>query len=102
MSNMSYCRFQNTAGDLADCQRALERLLRCEEEEDGDGRALSRRELDGAKQVVQLCQTILELVAEEADEQIEDVTEIDIEMVLDEANVKAEKVDAVEDDSSDE
>jgi len=101
MSNMSYCRFENTAGDLRDCQMALERLLRNEEEEEGDGRALSRRELDGAKQVVQLCQAILELVAEKADEPIEDVSELDIEMVLDEANVEAEKKDKADDEDAD-
>jgi len=27
MSNMSYCRFQNTASDLRDCQEALQEIL---------------------------------------------------------------------------
>lgn len=49
MSNMSYCRFQNTLLDLRDCQSAL-----WEEEE------LSEAEEKAKKRLIQVCQEIAE------------------------------------------
>lgn len=60
MSNMSYCRFQNTERDLRDCADALEGLS------GGEYASLSREELDAAKSLVQRCIDIAILVAEHA------------------------------------
>lgn len=49
MSNMSYCRWQNTLSDLRDCAASLE-------ERD----ALSREERAAALATLQLCATMLE------------------------------------------
>ena len=58
MSNMSYCRFQNTASDLDDCQHALEELIW-----DGTGK-LSQEEVYAAEMLVQSCMDIVLLLAE--------------------------------------
>jgi len=56
MSNMSYCRFQNTAGDLQDCLHGLRDMI--------EGESLSRDELEAAKRLVGLC---LEVVTDVSD-----------------------------------
>lgn len=56
MSNMSYCRFQNTLNDLRDCQDALEELAT------GDVEPLSPEELSAAKRLVTTCADILRLI----------------------------------------
>ncbi len=58
MSNMSYCRFQNTVGDLRDCAEALDDIMNGEER-------LSREELAAARRLVALCQQIAEIEVEE-------------------------------------
>ena len=47
MANMSYCRFENTYIDLLDCLRAM----------DDD---LSKRERECKRQLIKLCQKIIE------------------------------------------
>ena len=87
MSNMSYCRFENTMRDLRDCEGALEELFNNGHEED----ELSREhELPSAKELVKTCQRILEMVADRADKPVEDLTEDDIDAVMNEANEEAE------------
>lgn len=54
MSNMSYCRFENTSLDLADCNEALESLLNCE-----GGSSLSEYELNAAVRLFGLCKDFL-------------------------------------------
>lgn len=54
MSNMSYCRFENTSLDLADCNEALESLLNCE-----GGSSLSEHELNAAVRLFGLCKDFL-------------------------------------------
>ena len=49
MSNMSYCRFQNTNSDLSDCEEAL-----------NDGDKLSSDEEDAAVRLIQKCTRIAE------------------------------------------
>ena len=49
MSNMSYCRWQNTLNDLRDCAASLE-----------EREALSREERRAALATLQLCATMLE------------------------------------------
>lgn len=50
MANLSYCRFQNTARDLADCVEAIE----CDEIQD-----LDPQELNGLKKLLELSQDIV-------------------------------------------
>ena len=85
MSNMSYCRFENTNQDLNDCQSALEELL-------ANGRAddkLSERELKAAKKLAATCLDIAMLLAEHAGKDIEELDEEDIRLVIDNANQEA-------------
>lgn len=65
MSNMSYCRFQNTLQDLRDCQQALQM--------DGMG-DLSKEELSAAKSLIGICSGIAEEFGEELDmdEEVDD------------------------------
>lgn len=49
MSNMSYCRFQNTLIDLRDCRDALD-----------DNDPLSEHEYRAAVRLVELCKDIVE------------------------------------------
>jgi len=53
MSNMSYCRFENTLGDLRDCREAIE-----------EGNDLSKQEAKFAKKMVQECKDFLKSVKE--------------------------------------
>jgi len=61
MSNMSYCRFQNTSGDLHECKGVLEELLggACSE-------PLSLDEVAAAKRLVMDCLDLVLNVAEAA------------------------------------
>lgn len=49
MANMSYCRFENTYGDLADCVRALR-----------SGEEISEDEMYYAKKMRRLCESFIE------------------------------------------
>jgi hypothetical protein len=60
MSNMSYCRFQNTSDDFRDCDEALEELI------DGSGDALSEAELNAAKSLAKRGCSMVERLAEVA------------------------------------
>ena len=53
MSNMSYCRFQNTLIDLRDCADALDEI-------EGNLSELSKDEARAADVVIQLCVEIAE------------------------------------------
>lgn len=54
MANMSYCRFENTSRDLADCVGALEGVAYDNEE-------ISKREWEYAKRMKELCEEYLEM-----------------------------------------
>ena len=85
MANMSYCRFHNTLSDLRDCRAALEDLL--------DGAAdypLSKEELAKAKQLVDECQDIVNLIAVDRNQDEIDLSDRQISEALDEANAEAE------------
>ena len=49
MPNMSYCRFENTANDLADCVEAIN---------NGELRDLSTYEIRGMKKLFALCKEL--------------------------------------------
>ena len=63
MGNMSYCRFENTASDLADCLDALENGAHTED--------LSSYERRGLEDLLNYCQEILDM-KEEIEEALED------------------------------
>jgi len=58
MTNMSYCRFQNTLTDFNDCKDAFEGLI------DGEGEPLSREELRAATQLAVEALNVLHLICE--------------------------------------
>tara|TARA_R100000781_G_scaffold54842_1_gene35800 strand:+ start:943 stop:1155 length:213 start_codon:yes stop_codon:yes gene_type:complete len=55
MANMSYCRFENTAGDLQDCLEAIE---------NGEINDLNQYEIRGIKDVLELSKCISRLERE--------------------------------------
>ena len=57
MSNMSYCRFQNTRADLEDCVEALEDI-------DFNLDELSREERSAADALIQLCIRVAQQVGD--------------------------------------
>ena len=59
MSNMSYCRFENTVRDLNDCLEALRRVASGEE-------FLSKEELAKAKELVQICSEFVMDIVEQS------------------------------------
>lgn len=87
MSNMSYCRFENTRRDLDDCHAALEALF-CLDVQDGHiGRGISDDERRYAKQLIGTCREILKLVMDEADcDDIEALTDSMIEDAVETAH----------------
>lgn len=81
MSNMSYCRFQNTSTDLRDCVDAME------ESYDLADLDLSRDEKDAMDFMRSLCEKFLEehdrlLAAEDEDEDFDDSMDGDHESAL--------------------
>lgn len=52
MSNMSYCRFENTLPDLEDCKEALYNLSNLNE--------LSETEMEAARELIKACVQISE------------------------------------------
>ena len=56
MANMSYCRFQNTLGDLRDCYEAMEDMDLSEDEEKAKAR------------IIKLCQKIVADYGEQDDD----------------------------------
>ena len=89
MSNMSYCRFENTAKDLADCRDALDNFLNGQPEERGEEVALSESELEWAKELVRNAMGILDLVANQKNCDRDELDENDADAVLDEAQTEA-------------
>lgn len=64
MANMSYCRFENTKSDLADCVNALERIAY-------DNESISEREWKYAKRMRDLCEQFVEEFDDIDEEEIE-------------------------------
>jgi hypothetical protein len=80
MSNLSYCRLQNTRKDLEDCESALDDLL-CQEAK----YEISNDELEAAKLLVSTCLRIVRSFSECTGTDIEDIGEIDFEQELNKA-----------------
>jgi hypothetical protein len=87
MSNMSYCRFENTARDLSYCQDALDALFSADLDS-----VLSSTELAAAKQLVKTCLAIADMVRDAGDPAIEETDDLakHVAGILDAANEKAE------------
>jgi len=71
MSNMSYCRFQNTLADFADCQIALTEMA------DGNEQPLSRNELMAAKALAQEAADLLQFLADYTGRSVDDLMDTD-------------------------
>ena len=67
--NMSYCRFQNTLGDLRDCYEAWDKYADRDDDSDDDAYldmdVLSEDERDAREQLLALCKKIVFEFAEE-------------------------------------
>lgn len=59
MSNMSYCRFENTSQDMQDCFDALEEAGSIEALK--EEMEMSEYELRGLKDFIDICQQVTEL-----------------------------------------
>lgn len=57
MSNLSYCRFQNTVPDLEDCVEVLE-------DANGDLSSLSEAERKAAVRLIKLCRRVVDTCPE--------------------------------------
>ena len=89
MSNMSYCRFHNTLGDLRDCVDALEQMSELKEDADaykGKLRHMAALEEEGKKNTEEF--EDLEEEAGELEEYLDDVLLSDDEAYSAEALVK--------------
>ena len=82
MSNMSYCRFENTNNDLADCEDALEQMIN----DQTDELHLSDRELRAAQDLVARCLNIVTMIAEQTDKSLDDVMESHLHEAVDAIN----------------
>ena len=89
MSNMSYCRFENTSRDLADCLEALKEMVEGEKADD----KLGREELRAAKSLAVTCLEIVELLAEHAEKDLEDVDTLVLEDAVESINDECDQTD---------
>jgi hypothetical protein len=80
MSNMSYCRFENTLRDLVDCHETIESLLA------GEAAPLSDTELRCAIALIEQCRDTLLLISEEQCLDLGDVDNVDAKDALNFAN----------------
>ena len=85
MGNMSYCRFQNTSGDLRECKDALEDLI------SGDSGPLSMDETHAARRLACTAVDLVLILLEAAGKEIPDVLEeLEPGDVIDTANAECE------------
>ncbi len=82
MTNMSYCRFQNTELALKDCEGVLEEMV------DSVPKRLSDEELYAAQRLVASCLNIVQLLAERGS--LEFAPNMDLATVVQELNEAAE------------
>tara|TARA_R110001606_G_scaffold163394_1_gene307580 strand:- start:462 stop:680 length:219 start_codon:yes stop_codon:yes gene_type:complete len=67
MSNMSYCRFQNTTQDLQDCIDAVDTMIN-NKGKDEDGETLSRNEENAMIEMIEQAKYFSEIASELADQ----------------------------------
>ena len=67
MSNMSYCRFQNTTQDLQDCIDAVDTMIN-NKGKDEDGETLSRNEENAMLEMIEQAKHFSEIASELADQ----------------------------------
>lgn len=72
MSNMSYCRFENTSGDFADCVGAVEEALEEGMTMEEFRKSLSSYEQAAFSRMIQLCERFQEAVTELEDAQAQE------------------------------
>lgn len=68
MSNMSYCRFENTDNDLRDCINAIEERMNGD-----DNEKLSRSEQHALKRLILHATKLIELAADAAGVSVEEM-----------------------------
>lgn len=85
MSNMSYCRFQNTRTDFSDCKDAIEGLV------NGEEASLSHEELRAAKALAVEAFGFLQFICEGANLVWDRLDEEKIERAVEFINTLAEK-----------
>lgn len=85
MSNMSYCRFQNTSKDFDDCAEAIRDL------ENFEAGPLSSEELRAAKSMYGQALEMLQALAERVGVDLEELDDDDIDKALDELNDEAKR-----------
>jgi hypothetical protein len=61
MSNMSYCRFENTSNDLRDCLEAMQEFINNKGNVDEHGDALSKTELNAMHDMRPMVEEFIEL-----------------------------------------
>lgn len=115
MSNMSYCRFQNTANDFDDCADVIEELLEDGGAEDSEQPLDTQRgndELAAAKRLIVRAYNVIELLLESQGKDVHDLADADyperlLEQALDDMQETAQETageseDEDEDESDDE
>jgi hypothetical protein len=102
MSNMSYCRFENTKKDLDDCQDAIDNLVAAPLCQDGEeAEPLSDREEFSAKYLLKTCLALVEQVAEAQGRDLGDLDDTDIDAFINEIQAEAKKAAAARTDQTD-
>lgn len=93
MSNMSYCRFENTLSDLEDCKEQLELLFQRGEEGELPTRigANNSREREARIKLIELAQEIAEMIEDQRTGGREGLT---VEDLVNEADTACEEVRA--------
>lgn len=61
MSNMSYCRFENTSNDLQDCLEVMQEFINNKENVDEHGDTLSKTELNAMHNMRPMVEEFIEL-----------------------------------------
>ena len=86
MSNMSYCRFENTLGDFRDCAEVLEEMMNGETDD-----VLSRTELPCAQKLLNTALELIQRVSDEVGKSLDDLTEDDMKAFVTQLNQKAQE-----------
>lgn len=97
MANMSYCRFENTNRDLADCEKMIQIMI----DEPMSSNTLGDEELFAAKKLATRCLNIVRMLAEVGGLQLQDdLSTSDLDEAVQQLNDTNENPD--EDDQDDE